>query len=95
MALEDASLLSRLLENDQRSLDDIFSTFDKIRRDRVKEVASQAEKNAQSRKRTGPWGLWFKEMAISFAIWGYTALGKHIRNVENKFAVYDIDKEEV
>lgn len=95
MALEDASLLSRLLENDQRSLDDIFSTFDKIRRDRVKEVASQAEKNAQSRKRTGPWGLWFKEMAISFAIWGYTALGKHIRNAENKFSVYDIDKEEV
>lgn len=95
MALEDASLLSRLLQNDQRSLDDIYTTFDNIRRNRIREIATQAEKNAESRRRTGPLGLWLREKVTSWALWGYAVLGKHSGSPDHKFSVYDIDKEEI
>ncbi|KAG0651203.1 Salicylate 1-monooxygenase [Hyphodiscus hymeniophilus] len=90
MALEDTFLLSRLLEDEIRSLDDVFEKFEKIRRPRVAEIANLAARNAQVRKRSGPWGLWFKEFGIWMYLWVSWALGS-----EQKLLMYDVDREEI
>ena len=101
MALEDAFLLSRLLEHYNanidisRSLQDVYKRFDKIRRPRVDEISTRAAGNAEMRKKTGPWGLWLKEQGISLYLHGSWALGMDKWGSETKYIVYDIDEAEV
>ncbi|KAJ6079028.1 hypothetical protein N7467_008781 [Penicillium canescens] len=95
MALEDTFLLSRLLEDSNRSLSDVLAKFDDIRRPRVNEVYAQAAKNASTRRKTGPLGLWMKESAwgiISNLSW---ALGLDKLGLGQKHLAYDIDEAEL
>lgn len=64
MALEDVFLLSRLLEDPQRPLRTVFDIYDRIRR-RITEIFKLAAENARLRNKTGPWGLWLKELQLS------------------------------
>jgi 2-polyprenyl-6-methoxyphenol hydroxylase-like FAD-dependent oxidoreductase len=96
MALEDTFLLSRLLEDPNRSLSDAFEKFDQIRRPRVDETAKLAARNVQIRKKTGPWGLWLKEQMI----WMYSSVSSTLGmdtkwGSGQKHLVYDIDEAEV
>jgi 2-polyprenyl-6-methoxyphenol hydroxylase-like FAD-dependent oxidoreductase len=63
MAAEDVFLLSRLLEAPSLSLSDVFGTFDRIRRPRVERFFKLAERNGESRRRTGPLAQRLKELA--------------------------------
>jgi 2-polyprenyl-6-methoxyphenol hydroxylase-like FAD-dependent oxidoreductase len=95
MALEDTFLLSRLLEDSNRSLSDVLAKFDDIRRPRVNEIYAQAAKNASTRRKTGPLGLWMKESAwgiISNLSW---ALGLDKLGLGQKHLAYDIDEVEL
>lgn len=93
MALEDAFLLSRLLQDPCRSIDNIFETFDRIRRPRVDEIASLAAHNAESRKKSGPWAFWFKQQVIWVFMGAFWALGLGRLNLGQKHLVYDIEEE--
>jgi len=95
MALEDAFLLSRLLENPRRSLDEVFGVFDRIRRPHVNEINGIATRNAGMRKNSGPWGLWMKEIGIRVIVWVYWVFGLQKWGLGQKHSVYDIDKEHV
>ncbi|KFA55628.1 hypothetical protein S40293_10046 [Stachybotrys chartarum IBT 40293] len=95
MALEDVFLLSRLLKNPTTPLDDAFRTFEYIRRPRVDEIAKRAGQNGAIRHRTGPWGLWIKEVAISVYMNGIWTLGLDRWGPQHKHTVYDIDEERV
>ena len=95
MALEDVFLLSRLLEDRRRPLHEVFEKYDQIRRPRVNEIFAMAAKNAHVRKKSGPWGLWLKEVGISMAINLMWALGMDKKGLDQKHMVYDIDDEEL
>lgn len=95
MALEDAFLLSRLLENPNHSLSEVYEKFDKIRRPRINEVAGLATSNAQMRKKTGPWGLWAKEVGIWMYCSVVWAFGLDKKGLAQKHLVYDIDEVEI
>ncbi|OBT95142.1 hypothetical protein VE01_07408 [Pseudogymnoascus verrucosus] len=94
MALEDGFLLARLLKDTSRSLNDVYERFDQIRRPRVDEIYWLAARNMQIRKRTGLWGLWFKELGI----WAYfkttRILGLSKKVSTHKHLIYDIGDEE-
>lgn len=93
MALEDAFLLSRLLQDPGRSIGNIFQTFDRIRRPRVDEIASLAAQNAESRKKSGPWAFWFKQQVIWIFTGVFWALGLGRLSLGQKHLVYDIEEE--
>lgn len=91
MALEDAFLISRLLADASRSVEDACESLHRIRKPRVEEVYRTAAENGEARKKTGPWGQWLKENIIwaRFSIpWGLG--GKMFGQT---YAVYDIDEE--
>ena len=94
MALEDTFLLSRLLEDGGRPLREALQRFERIRRPRVNRVANLAIKNAQVRKRSGPYGLWLKETVI----WTYMRVSRVLRLdggvSDQKHLVYDIEQEQ-
>lgn len=95
MALEDAFLLSRLLQDPGRSIGNIFETFDRIRRPRVDEIASLAARNAEDRKKSKSWGFWFKQQ-VSWVFMGiFWALGLGRLSVGQKHMVYDIEGEDL
>ena len=91
MALEDAFLICKLLKDPTRSLPDVFEEFDRVRRPRVEEIASLAASNAEGRKKTGPWGYWFKQ----YAIWAFMGIFSTLRlgklGLGQKHMVYDIE----
>ncbi|KAJ5328392.1 hypothetical protein N7452_008782 [Penicillium brevicompactum] len=95
MALEDVFLLSRLLEDSSRPLSQVFTKFDEIRRPRVDEIYMQAVKNGAARKKTGPWGLWMKELGFGMLMNVSSALGLDKRGYGQKHLVYDIDEVEL
>lgn len=94
MALEDAFFISRLLECPTRS-QGVFDRFDQARRPRVEEMYRLAARNAEHRKKTGPWGLWVKELVIWMALWTSWAVGMEMWGFGQKHLLYDIDKEEL
>ncbi|KAI9742549.1 MAG: hypothetical protein M1818_003689 [Claussenomyces sp. TS43310] len=57
MTLEDAFLISRLREDRTRSLGDAHERYDQIRRPPVDAIATLAARNAEIRKKAGPWGF--------------------------------------
>jgi 2-polyprenyl-6-methoxyphenol hydroxylase-like FAD-dependent oxidoreductase len=95
MAIEDTFLLSRLLENPNRPLAEVFAKFDEIRRPRVNEIYTLAAKNADNRKKTGPLGLWMKEAAFGMYMSVSSALGLDQWGFGQKHLVYDIDEVEL
>lgn len=95
MALEDLFLLSRLLEDHSRSLDQVRGKYEEIRRPRVDEISKMATQNGNSRKKTGPWGLWLKESLASVALNISWAIGLERLGFKQKHLVYDIDKAEL
>ncbi|KAG5793335.1 hypothetical protein H9Q69_007604 [Fusarium xylarioides] len=91
MAFEDAFLLARLLEK-ELSLGDAFKQFDDIRRPRVEDIANRSSGNAKMRRKTGPWGLWLKEMGLWLFMQGAWAFGMDRWGSETQQMVYDIDE---
>lgn len=94
MALEDAFLISRLLEDQTRSLGDIYKKFDQIRRPRTDEIADLAGRNAEMRNKAGPVGLWVKEKTL----WAFTRVSGAFGwewGFPQKHLIYDIDEEKL
>jgi 2-polyprenyl-6-methoxyphenol hydroxylase-like FAD-dependent oxidoreductase len=75
MAVEDAFLLARLLQDEGRALGDVFQRFDEIRRPRVTEMYKIAARNVDVRQKTGPWGLAAKQLAIRVYLWASGTFG--------------------
>ncbi|GKZ16632.1 hypothetical protein AbraIFM66951_000132 [Aspergillus brasiliensis] len=92
MALEDVFLLSRVLNDDERSLKDAFAKYEEIRRPRIMEIYNLAAKNGDRRKNVGPWGLWMKEYMAWIAYGLYNRLGLRAWGIGQKYLIYDIDK---
>lgn len=95
MALEDAFLLSRLLSDSSRPLDEVFRKYDEIRRPRIDELFTMAANNAKSRKASGPWGLWLKEAAVSMMSSLSWAMGSEKSGKGQEYLVYDIDQAKI
>lgn len=95
MALEDVFLLSRLLEDVNRPLTEVFEKYSQIRRPRVNEISEMAAQNASVRKKSGTWGLWLKEVGVSVTLSLAQALGLDKRGLKQKHLVYDIDQVEL
>jgi 2-polyprenyl-6-methoxyphenol hydroxylase-like FAD-dependent oxidoreductase len=97
MALEDAFLLSRLLQASPSDapLSEIFSQFDRIRRPRIEKLYKQAAGKGEQRKETGPWIHWMKEIVIWAALLLYKSSGLYKWGFWEGDVVYDIDKAEV
>ncbi|KAK5791357.1 hypothetical protein VI817_006666 [Penicillium citrinum] len=95
MALEDIFLLSRLLEDHSRNLDQVRVRYEEIRRPRVDEIYKMATQNGNSRKRSGPWGLWLKESIAGVALNLSWAIGLERLGFKQRHLVYDIDEVEL
>ncbi|PWY87822.1 salicylate hydroxylase [Aspergillus sclerotioniger CBS 115572] len=92
MALEDVFLLSRLLRDHERGLEDVFAKYEAIRRPRIMEISNLAAKNGKARRDVSPWGLWMKEY-MAWATYGlYNRLGLESWGIGQKHLVYDIDE---
>ncbi|KAL2808433.1 salicylate hydroxylase [Aspergillus granulosus] len=92
MALEDAFALSGLLRK-EGTLEEVWERYESVRRPRVEEITRKSEKNSDMRKRTGPWGLWMKEIGLSAGLWVYSLLGLGGWGFGQGYIVYDIEKE--
>ncbi|KAL4953209.1 hypothetical protein BDW69DRAFT_9367 [Aspergillus filifer] len=94
MALEDVFLISRLLADPSRPVEDVGESFHNIRKPRVEEIYHTASRNAQARKNTGSWGQWLREWVIwaSFA----NPFGAASRAMlGQRFTTYDIEEEQI
>lgn len=94
-AIEDVFLIARLLADPSRPLHDAFAKYEQIRRPRVVEITNQATRNAGIRKKTSPWGLWVKELAI----WAYFSVAA-LLNIQvgrgmRKQVLYNIEDAEI
>lgn len=93
MALEDAFLLSRLLDatSPSVSLSTLFEKFDGIRRPRVQKFYGFASQRTQYRETTSPWRQWLKEVLIwalmRLVVW--TSL--HKLGIGEKSLLYNIN----
>jgi 2-polyprenyl-6-methoxyphenol hydroxylase-like FAD-dependent oxidoreductase len=92
MALEDVFLLSRLLEDPKRPLNNVFEIYERIRRPRINDIFKLAAQNAEVRRKTGPWGLWLKEVQFSMAMTLSWVFGADKRGLRQGHLVYDVDK---
>ena len=95
MAFEDVFLLSRLWEDPSRPFQDVFETYERIRRPRTNAISIIATQNAQIRRRSGPWGLWLKETLISIVFQVSWLFGLRRGVAGEHFQAYDIDKEPI
>ncbi|KAJ5279501.1 hypothetical protein N7478_004873 [Penicillium angulare] len=95
MAMEDVFLLSRLLEDPNRPIEEVFQKYDSIRRPRVEEIFTLAAENAQTRKKASPTGLWLKETKFCVILNISWALGLDKRGMRQGHLVYDIDEVEL
>jgi 2-polyprenyl-6-methoxyphenol hydroxylase-like FAD-dependent oxidoreductase len=97
MAAEDVFLLLRLLEAPSLSLSDVFERFNRIRRPRVEKFFKLAERNGESRRRTGPLAQRLKELAAwtLISVSNSCNLQKWGGWQGQKDLVYDIDEVEI
>jgi 2-polyprenyl-6-methoxyphenol hydroxylase-like FAD-dependent oxidoreductase len=94
MALEDAFALSALLAREkEKSLGDVWAAYEAVRLPRVEAITGKSETNRKVRNKTGPWGLWLKEVAIAAGMWVYWLLGLKSWGFGQGYIVYDIEKE--
>lgn len=93
MAIEDAFMLSRLLEDPDTPLNHAFKAFDALRRPRVEELGRIALRNANMRKPSSAWGLWVKE----WALWGFMSLQRFFKGVSvpARLVAYDVGEVDV
>ncbi|KAL3454838.1 hypothetical protein BJX65DRAFT_301464 [Aspergillus insuetus] len=92
MALEDAFALSQLLAR-EKTLEDVWKAYDAVRRPRIEAITGKSETNRKVRNKTGPWGLWVKEVGIMVGMWVYWLLGLGSWGFGQGYIVYDIEKE--
>jgi 2-polyprenyl-6-methoxyphenol hydroxylase-like FAD-dependent oxidoreductase len=92
MALEDAFALSGLLKQ-HKTLGEVWERFEAVRRPRIEGITGKSETNRKVRNKTGPWGLWVKEVAIAAGMWVYWLLGLRSWGFGQGYIVYDIEKE--
>lgn len=92
MATEDAFLLSRLLQDEKRTLEEVFKKFDEIRRPRVNEMYNISAQNTDMRQKTGPLGLAARQLAIRAYMWATGALGLRATSRTGDLT-YDVEKE--
>jgi 2-polyprenyl-6-methoxyphenol hydroxylase-like FAD-dependent oxidoreductase len=74
MALEDVFVLSRVIkQHPNDSVKEVFLKYDEIRRPRITRIYTASEQNGQLWKKTGPWGLWFRE-SMAWAVFSLPPL---------------------
>ena len=95
MALEDAFLLSRLLEAPFDELSDVFAKFGQIRRPRIEKFYNMAADNGDRRRKSGIWAQWFKELALWAFLWVFNNLNLQTWGFGQGDLVYDIDEVEI
>ncbi|KAL4972917.1 hypothetical protein BDW66DRAFT_169098 [Aspergillus desertorum] len=95
LAVEDAFLVSRLLADPSRSVEEAYASFQRIRGPRVAEIHQAAAQNAGARKKVGPLGQWLRENALRIALSTPSGLGIGNRLLGQKYAIYDIDAEHI
>ncbi|KAJ5653945.1 hypothetical protein N7490_000948 [Penicillium lividum] len=95
MALEDVFLLSRLLEDPERPIEEVFEKYDRIRRPRVSEIFQMAAESAGLRKKSTSLGLRLKEMKFHGMMNVAWALGLDKKGLKQGHMVYDIDEVEL
>lgn len=93
MALEDAVYFSRLLGETSLGLNDIFRRYDEKRRPRTDAVYKAAKRNGASRKKTGPWRIWFNEIVLTVFLAVYRIFNLQSFGIGQKLAAYDIKEE--
>ncbi|KAL6231535.1 hypothetical protein BDW75DRAFT_247846 [Aspergillus navahoensis] len=94
LALEDVFLVSRLLADPARSVEEAYTSFQQIRRPRVAKIHQTAAQNAGARKKVGPLGQWLRESALRIALSTRSGLGIGNQLLGQKYAIYDIDTEQ-
>ncbi|KAJ5939098.1 hypothetical protein N7466_002232 [Penicillium verhagenii] len=92
MALEDVFLLSRLLADPERPIEEVFAKYDHIRRPRVNEIFEMAASNAQMRKKTTHRGLYLKELKFHTMLNVAWVFGLDKKGIRQGHLVYDIDE---
>ncbi|KAJ5355512.1 salicylate hydroxylase [Penicillium cataractarum] len=92
MGMEDAFLLSRLLEDPHRPLDEVYEKFEEIRRPRVNEIYAHAAWHTTLRKRSSALNLREKELNIAMSMSLSWALGQDKWRSKQS---YDIDGVEI
>ncbi|KAG6000657.1 hypothetical protein E4U21_005260 [Claviceps maximensis] len=92
-ALEDVFLLSRLLQDPGRPLQEVFAVYDKIRRPRVEAISKEADENSMERMGTSAVALWVKEWAVWAYFAGARIIGYQTTAATDKQMLYDIDEE--
>lgn len=93
MALEDAVYFSRLLGETSLGLNDVFRRYDEKRRPRTDDVYKAAKRNGESRKKTGPWRIWFNEIVLTVSLTAYRIFNLQSFGIGQKLAVYNIREE--
>ncbi|KAL1849239.1 hypothetical protein Plec18170_007531 [Paecilomyces lecythidis] len=90
MALEDVFVLSRVLQHySNRTINDMFTKFEELRRPRITRIYNASEQNGQLWKKTGPWGLWFREIMAWLMFSVTSKLGWKIGVIPSKDLIYD------
>ncbi|KAL3432968.1 hypothetical protein BDV09DRAFT_173038 [Aspergillus tetrazonus] len=95
LAVEDVFLVSRLLADPSRSVEEAFTLFQQIRRPRVAEIHETAAQNAGARKKTGPITQWLRENALRIALSTRSGLGIGQQLLGQKYTIYDVDTEQI
>ncbi|KAL4736955.1 hypothetical protein BDV11DRAFT_216995 [Aspergillus similis] len=95
LAVEDVFLVSRLLADPSRSVEEAYALFQQIRRPRVAEIHETAAQNAGARKKTGPITQWLRENAIRIALSTRSGLGIAHQLLGQKYTFYDVDTEQI
>ncbi|KAL4990769.1 hypothetical protein BDW68DRAFT_194059 [Aspergillus falconensis] len=95
LAVEDVFLVSRLLAEPTRSVEEAYALFQQIRRPRVAEIHQTAAQNAGARKKVGPFGQWLREIALRIALSTRLGLGVGNQLLGQKYTIYDVDTEQI
>lgn len=102
MALEDVFLFSKLLSHylrhldapDPQRLDDLLQSYESKRKARTEQMLKTAERNGDIRKKKTPLGLRVNELALSWGLWVYGAIGLEKTGIGQKALAYDIEEEQ-
>jgi 2-polyprenyl-6-methoxyphenol hydroxylase-like FAD-dependent oxidoreductase len=93
LAFEDAAFLSRLLSSPsavEMGYDRLFSHYESVRRERVRNIQRSAKSAGTVKKKTGPW-VWYTK---KWAFWAFfTWKGGELRMGHDKS--YDVMKESI
>lgn len=101
MALEDVFLFSNLLAHysrdmntpNSRNLDDLLQSYESKRKVRTEQMLKTAERNGDVRKKKTPLRLRANELALSWGLWVYEAVGLDKVGIGQGPLAYDVEKE--